>query len=159
MTASFPGSASKKDGKANVEREQGKGQPGEAEEGGSANVEKEQDKGEKRGAVWINLKMRGLPMPGLQRLKDKEEKYCPREGVPSSGSSIFTLRNSQTGISSPPSKPHTIRPGPPTFPSPPLFTPPFLPPHQTPPYCTTANWGFCGGCHCWGPVLAIWVAQ
>ena len=93
-------------------------------------------------------------------VKDKEEKYCPREGVPSSGSSIFTLRNSQTGISSPPSKPHTIRPDPPTFPSPPLFTPPFLLPHQTPPYCTTpaANWGFCGGCHCWGPVLPIWVA-
>ena len=93
-------------------------------------------------------------------VKENEEKFCPREGVLSSGSPIFTLRNSQTGISSPPSKPHTIRPDPPTFPSPPLFTPPFLLPHQTPQYCTTpaANWGFCGGCHCWGPVLPIWVA-
>ena len=32
-------------------------------------------------------------------VKDKEEKYCPKEGVPSSGSSILTLRNSQTGVS------------------------------------------------------------
>ena len=117
-------------------------------------------------------------------VKEKEEKYCPREGVSSSGSHIFMLRNSQTGVSIPPSKPHTIGSDPPPFPPPTLFTPPFLPPHQTPQYCTTpaANWGFCGGCHCWGqscqsgssqsanqpiwvqsscwgPVLPIWVAQ
>ena len=94
-------------------------------------------------------------------VKKNEEKFCPREGVLSSGSPIFTLRNSQTGVGIPPSKPHTIGPDPPPFPPPPLFTPPFLPPHQTPQYCTTpaAYWGFCGGCHCWGPVLPIWVAQ
>ena len=94
-------------------------------------------------------------------VKANEENFCPREGILSSGSPIFTLRNSQTGVSIPPSKPHTIGPDPPPFPPPPLFTPPFLPPHQTPQYCTTpaANWGFCGGCHCWGPVLPIWVAQ
>ena len=31
-------------------------------------------------------------------VKEKEEKSCPREGVPTSGSSIFTLRNSQSGV-------------------------------------------------------------
>ena len=29
---------------------------------------------------------------------DVKEKSCPREGVPTSGSSIFTLRNSQSGV-------------------------------------------------------------
>ena len=91
----------------------------------------------------------------------KEKEYCPREGVSSSGSPIFTLRNSQTGASTPPPKPQTPWPDAPPFPPPPLFTSPLLPPNQTPQYCATpaANWGFCGGCHCWGPVLPIWVAQ
>ena len=91
----------------------------------------------------------------------KEKEYCPREGVSSSGSPIFTLRNSQTGASTPPPKPQTPWPDTPPFPPPPLFTSPLLPPNQTPQYCATpaANWGFCGGCHCWGPVLPIWVAQ
>ena len=48
-------------------------------------------------------------------------------------------------------------------PEPSLFAPPFLTSHQTPQYCTTpaANWWFCPGlgCHCWGPVLPIWIAQ
>ena len=35
----------------------------------------------------------------------KEKEYGPREGVSSSGSPIFTLRNSQTGASTPPPKP------------------------------------------------------
>ena len=52
----------------------------------------------------------------------KEKEYCPREGVSSSGSPIFTLRNSQTGASTPPSKPQTPWPDTPPSPPPPLFT-------------------------------------
>ena len=46
----------------------------------------------------------------------KEKEYCPREGVSSSGSPIFTLRNSQTGASTPPPKPETPWPDAPPFP-------------------------------------------
>ena len=96
-------------------------------------------------------------------VKEKEDKSCPREGVPTSGSSIFTLRNSQSGVKTPPSNPNTTGPelSPFSVPPPPFFTPTFLPPHLTPQYCTTpvANWGYCGGCQCWGPVLPIWIAQ
>ena len=96
-------------------------------------------------------------------VKEKEEKSFPREGVPTSGSSIFTLRNSQSGVKTPPSNTNTTGPelSPFSIPPPPFFTPTFLPPHLTPQYCTTpvANWGYCGGCQCWGPVLPIWIAQ
>ena len=96
-------------------------------------------------------------------VKEKEEKSCPREGVPTSGSSIFTLRNSQSDVKTPPSNPNITGPelSPFSVPPPPFFTPTFFPPHLTPQYCTTpvANWGYCGGCQCWGPVLPIWKAQ
>ena len=87
--------------------------------------------------------------------KEKEEVVCPREGVPTSGSSNFTLRNSQSVANPTSTRPHSI----PLFsiPPPPLFTPPFIPLFQTPQYCQmpAANWGFCGGCQCWGPVIPI----
>ena len=86
---------------------------------------------------------------------EKEEVVCPREGVPTSGSSNFTLRNSQSVANPTFTRPHSI----PLFsiPPPPLFTPPFIPLFQTPQYCQmpAANWGFCGGCQCWGPVIPI----
>ena len=94
-------------------------------------------------------------------VKEKEDKSCPREGVPTSGSSIFTLRNSQSGVKTPPSNPNTTGPE-----LSPFSVPPAL--HLSSPqtssssqYCTTpvANWGYCGGCQCWGPVLPIWIAQ
>ena len=82
--------------------------------------------------------------------EEREEVNCPGEGVPTSGSSIFTLRNSQSGVKTPPSNSNTTGPelSPFSVPPPPFFTPTFLPPHQTPQYCTTpvANWGYCGGC-------------
>ena len=91
--------------------------------------------------------------------EEKEEVVCPREGVSTSGSSNFTLRNSQSGANPKSIKPHSI----PLFsvPPPPLFTPPFIPLFQTPQYCQmpAANWGFCGGCHCWGPVIPILAVQ
>ena len=97
----------------------------------------------------------------LEAREDKEEVVCPREGVSSSGSSIFTLRNSQSGANPPSSQSQSFGPAIPPFstPPPPLFTPPSIPLFQTPQYCQmpAANWGFCGGCHCWGPVLPIWV--
>ena len=87
--------------------------------------------------------------------EEKEEVVCPREGVPTSGSSNFTLRNSQSVANLTSTRPHSI----PLFsvPPPPLFTPPFIPLFQTPQYCQmpAANWGFCGGCQCWGPVIPI----
>ena len=91
--------------------------------------------------------------------EEKEEVVCLREGVSTSGSSNFTLRNSQSGANPTSIKPHSI----PLFsvPPPPLFTPPFIPLFQTPQYCQmpAANWGFCGGCHCWGPVIPILAVQ
>ena len=89
----------------------------------------------------------------------REEVDCPGEGVSTSGSSNFTLRNSQSGANPTSIKPHSI----PLFsvPPPPLFTPPFIPLFQTPQYCqmSAANWGFCGGCQCWGPVIPILAAH
>ena len=92
-------------------------------------------------------------------VKEKEEKSFPREGVPTSGSSIFTLRNSQSGANPTSTPPHSISPF--SVPPPPLFTPPFFPLFQTPQYCQmpAANWGFCGGCQCWGPVIPILAVQ
>ena len=91
--------------------------------------------------------------------EEKEEVVCPREGVPTSGSSNFTLRNSQSVANPTSTRPHSI----PLFsvPPPPLFTPPFIPLFQTPQYCQmpAANWGYCGGCHCWGPVIPMVAVQ
>ena len=91
--------------------------------------------------------------------EEREEVDCPRERVSSSESSIFTLRNSQSGPNPTSTQPHSI----PAFsvPPPPLFTPPFIPLFETPQYCQmpAANWGFCGGCQCWGPVIPILAVQ
>ena len=99
----------------------------------------------------------------LEGGEDREEVGCPREGVSTSGSFNFTLRNSQSGANLPPSQPHSFGPEIPSFSTPPpaLFTPPSFPLFQTQQYCQTpaANWGFCGGCQCWGPVIPIWVTQ
>ena len=91
--------------------------------------------------------------------EEREEVDCPRERVSSSESSNFTLRNSQSGANPTSTPPHSI----PAFsvPPPTLFTPPFIPLFQTPQYCQmpAANWGFCGGCQCWGPVIPILAVQ
>ena len=91
--------------------------------------------------------------------EEREEVDCTRERVSSSESSIFTLRNSQSGPNPTSTQPHSI----PAFsvPPPPLFTPPFIPLFETPQYCQmpAANWGFCGGCQCWGPVIPILAVQ
>ena len=55
----------------------------------------------------------------------EEREDCPGEGVSTSGSSIFTLRNSQSGANPTSSPPHSISPF--SVPPPPLFTPPFSP--------------------------------
>ena len=87
--------------------------------------------------------------------EEREEVDCPRERVSSSESSNFTLRNSQSGANPTSTQPHSISPF--SVPPPPLFTPPCFPLFQTPQYCQmpAANWGFCGGCRCWGPVIPI----
>ena len=91
--------------------------------------------------------------------EEREEMDCPGEGVSTSGSSIFTLRNSQSGANPTSTPPHSISPF--SVPPPPLFTPPFFPLFQTPQFCQmpAANWGFCGGCQCWGPVIPILAVQ
>ena len=104
------------------------------------------------------------------KIKVKEEKEVgPREEVLSSGSTNSTLRsfpteaNHPSNQTLPSSKPHSTGPGisPFSVPPPPFFTSPFMPSFQAPQYCQmpVANWGLCGGCHCWGPILPIWVAQ
>ena len=91
--------------------------------------------------------------------EEREEADCPRERVPTSESSIFTLRNSQSGANPTSTQPHSISPF--SVPPPPLFTSPPFPLFQTPQYCQmpAANWGFCGGCRCWGPVIPILAVQ
>ena len=91
--------------------------------------------------------------------EEREEVDCPRERVSSSESSNFTLRNSQSGANPTSTPPHSISPF--SVPPPPLFTPPFFPLFQTPQYCQmpAANWGFCGGCQCWGPVIPMLAVQ
>ena len=100
----------------------------------------------------------------------KEEKeVCPEKEVSSSGPTHLTLRSFPTGANPPStqtppsSKLHSIGPNisPFSVPPPPIFTPPFMPSFQAPQYCQmpVANWGLCGGCHCWGPILPIWVVQ
>ena len=67
-------------------------------------------------------------LAGLEVSEDKEDVVCPREGVSSRESSIFTLRNSQSGVKTPPSNPNTTGPelSPFSVPPPPLFTPNFF---------------------------------
>ena len=95
--------------------------------------------------------------------EEKEEVVCPSEGVSTSGSSNFTLRNSQSVAN--PSSSHPLPIGPVmhpfSVPPPPLLTPHSIPLHQTPQYCQmpAASWGFCGGCQCWGPVIPICFIQ
>ena len=94
----------------------------------------------------------------------REEMECPGEGVSTSGSSIFTLRNSQSGANPSTFQPPSIGPAisPFSVPPPPLFTPPHVVPlFQTPQYCQmpAANWGFCGGCQCWGPIIPTCFVQ
>ena len=95
--------------------------------------------------------------------EEKEEVICPSEGVSTSGSSNSTLRNSQSGANPSSSHPPPIKPvtSPFSVPPPPLFTPHFIPFYQTPQYCQTpaANWGLCGGCQCWGPIIPICFIQ
>ena len=101
--------------------------------------------------------------------EEREEEVCPKKEVSSSGPTHLTLRSFPTGANPPSaqtpqsSKPHSIGPNisPFSVPPPPIFTPPFMPSFQAPQYCQTpvANWGLCGGCHFWGPILPIWVVQ
>ena len=95
--------------------------------------------------------------------EEREEVDCPRERVSSSESSNFTLRNSQSGANLSSFQPSSIKPviSPFSVPPPPLFTPHYVPLSQTPQYCQmpAANWGFCGGCQCWGPVIPILAVQ
>ena len=95
---------------------------------------------------------------------ERSEMDCPGEGVSTSGSSIFTLRNSQSGANPSTFQPPSIGPAisPFSVPPPPLFTPPHVVPlFQTPQYCQmpAANWGFCGGCQCWGPIIPTCFVQ
>ena len=96
--------------------------------------------------------------------EEREEMDCPGEGVSTSGSSIFTLRNSQSGANPSTFQPPSIGPAisPFSVPPPPLFTTPHIVPlFQTPQYCQmpAANWGFCGGCQCWGPIIPTCFVQ
>ena len=95
---------------------------------------------------------------------ERSEMDCPGEGVSTSGSSIFTLRNSQSGANSSTFQSPSIGPAfsPFSVPPPPLFTPPHLVPFfKTPQYCQmpAANWGFCGGCQCWGSIIPTCFVQ
>ena len=95
--------------------------------------------------------------------EEREEVDCPGEGVSTSGSSNFTLRNSKSGANLSSFQPSSIKPviSPFSVPPPPLFTPHYVPLSQTPQYCQmpAANWGFCGGCHCWGPIIPTCFVQ
>ena len=97
------------------------------------------------------------------RIKMQRESRCPGEGVSTSGSSNFTLRSSQSGANLSSFQPSSIKPviSPFSVPPPPLFTPHYVPLSQTPQYCQmpAANWGFCGGCHCWGPIIPTCFVQ
>ena len=108
------------------------------------------------GLVLISI---GWEVVKAEVKEEREEVGCTKERVSSSGSSNFTLRNSQSGANPTSTPPHSISPF--SVPPPPLFTPPFFPLFQTPQYCQmpAANWGFCGGCQCWGPVIPILAVQ
>ena len=96
--------------------------------------------------------------------EEREEVDCSGEGVSSSGlSTASTLRNSQSGVNPSTFTPSSTGPhiSPFSVPSPPLFSPHVFPLFQTPQYCQmpAANWGFCGGCQCWGPIIPTWFVQ
>lgn len=67
---------------------------------------------------------------------------------------IFYRRTSQRRAIGPVISPFSVPP-------PPLFTPHLIPLYQTPQYCQmpAANWGLCGGCQCWGPMIPICFIQ
>ena len=101
--------------------------------------------------------------------KVKEEKEaCFREGVSSSDSSNFKLRNSETEANPPSSQPlaqgpvqHPFPAPPPQFFAQPCFFPTFLAPNQILQFgqMPFANWVCCGACQTWGNVFPIWVTQ
>ena len=96
--------------------------------------------------------------------EERKEVDCSGEGVSSSGlSKASTLRNSQSGANPSTFKPSSTGPfiSPFSVPPPPLFTPHVFPLFQTPQYCQmpAANWGFCGGCQCWGPIIPTCFVQ
>ena len=95
--------------------------------------------------------------------EEKVEESCPGKEVPSSGSTNFTLRSFPTGANPPSIQPLPYGPCLPPSPvvSPPLFTPPWIPLHQTQQFgqMPVANWVMCGGCQMWGAVVPFWAAQ
>ena len=92
--------------------------------------------------------------------EEKVEESCPGKEVPSSGSTHFTLRSFPTGANPPSIQPLPYGPCLPPSPvvSPPLFTPPWIPLHQTQQFgqMPVANWVMCGGCQMWGTVVPFW---
>ena len=93
----------------------------------------------------------------------KEEESGLRKEVSSSGSTYFTLRSFPTVADPPSTQPLPCGPclPPPPAVSPPLFTPPWIPLHQTPQFgqMPAANWVICGGCQMWGTVVPFWAAH
>ena len=94
--------------------------------------------------------------------EEREVVDCPGKGVSTSGSStLSTLRNSQSGANSSIFQPHSTGPviSPFSDPPPPLFPPYVI--FQIPQYCQmpAANWGVCGSCQCWGPIIPTCFVQ
>ena len=99
--------------------------------------------------------------------EEKVEESCPGKEVSSSDSKYFTLRNFPTVADPPSTQPlprgpcPCLPPSPVISPSPPLFTPPWIPflhPQQFG-QMPAANWVVCGGCQMWGTVLPFWAAH
>ena len=94
--------------------------------------------------------------------EEKVEESCSGKEVPSSGSTNFTLRSFPTGANPPSIQPLPHGPCLPPSPavSPPFFTPPWIPLHQTPQFgqMPAANWVICGGCQMLGTVIPFWAA-
>ena len=94
--------------------------------------------------------------------EEKEEVNCSREGVPSSESNHFTLRNLQAGANQPSSQPLPQgRPPQPPSQAPPLLSSSFAPLLQTPKFCQmpAAYPVFCGACMTWGTVVPVLLVQ
>ena len=97
------------------------------------------------------------------KVEEKEDECGPRKEVLSSGSTHFTLRSFPTVADPPSTQPLPRGPCLPPSPavSPPLFTPPWIPLHQTQQFgqMPAANWVICGGCQMWGTVVPFWAAH
>ena len=95
--------------------------------------------------------------------EEKEEESGLRKEVSSSGSTYFTLRSFPTVADPPSTQPLPRGPCLPSSPavSPPFFTPPWIPLHQTQQFgqMPAANWVICGGCQMWGTVVPFWAAH